>query len=102
MITKTNLDVRLNQLEAKLAKRIDIKISQAVQKRESEITKLKDDLKALEEKKVDGSLVDEIQSLRERIEKLEISFPERASRSEIGGGSKEQKEEPDTITPDEI
>ncbi|MFA6096228.1 MAG: hypothetical protein WC788_01210 [Candidatus Paceibacterota bacterium] len=102
MITKAYLDGRLSDLEEKLEKRIDIKISQAVQKRESEVAKLKDDLKVLEEKKVDGSLLDEIGSLKGRIERLEGSVPGAGAVRESKEELKESKEEPDTITPDEI
>lgn len=102
MITKTILDARLSDLEQKLEKKIDFKVGQAVQKRESEITKLKNDLKILEEKKVDGSLLDEIESLRARIERLERSISGAMIEPETRDNSKEQKDESDTITPDEI
>lgn len=102
MITKTILDARLSDLEQKLEKKIDFKVAQAVQKRESEITKLKNDLKVLEEKKVDGSLLDEVESLRARIERLERSISGTMVEPEPKDNSKEQKDESDTITPDEI
>lgn len=102
MITKTYLDGRLNDLEQKIEKKIDFKVGQAVQKRESEIAKLKDDLKVLEEKKVDGSLLDQIESLKGRIERLEISISGAGAVPELKDKPKESKEESDTITPDEI
>ena len=102
MITKTYLDGRLSDLEQKIEKKIDFKIGQAVQKREAEITKLKDDLRILEEKKVDGSLLDEVESLRKRIERLEGSVPAETAEPESEEKPKEDKEESDTITPDEI
>jgi predicted transcriptional regulator len=104
MITKTNLDAKLSQLEEKMERKMDFKVSQAVQKREVEITKLKNDLKELEEKKVDGKLVDEFESLRKRIEDLEKIIAEKFN-VEISGEKIEnlaENEEPDIITPDEI
>jgi len=102
MITKTILDARLSDIEQKLEKKIDFKVGQAVQKRESEITKLKSDLKTLEEKKVDGSLIDEIESLRTRVERLERSIPGAMIEPAPKDNPNEHKDEPDTITPDEI
>ncbi len=104
MITKTYLDGKLDQLEGRVERKIDFKIAQAVQKRESEVTKLKNDLVVLEEKKVDGKLVDEIESLRARVEELEKIISER-----LDAGIKEDEiersvksPESDVITPDEI
>lgn len=116
MITKTNLDGKLSQLEERLEKRIDIKVGQAVQKREHEIAKLKDDLKTLGEKiyekgdinetleDVDAKLIVEIEQLRARIEKLEKIIGAKPD-SEIDEGAAKRSagnKEADVITPDEM
>lgn len=116
MITKTNLDGRLSDLEEKLEKRIDIKIGQAVQKRESEIAKLKTDMRELKEKidenkevdenrdDVDARIINEIEFLKEKIEKLEKIIAEKLD-VEIDGNKAEKSaetEKSDTITPDEM
>jgi len=114
MITKTYLDGRLDQLEERLEKKIDFKVSQAVQKRESEISKLKDGLRALEEKMsedreiserldyIDAKLISGIDSLVSRIEKLEGSVSQKITETKVEDSSNKNKNESDTIIPDVI
>ncbi len=116
MITKTYLDGKLDQLEGKIERKIDFKIDQAMQKLNSEIAKLKNDLKALEEKKsenkdifdsqgdVDKKLIEEINLLSSRISKLEIIIDNKlfARTDEIRDDAKTITDESDTIKPDKI
>lgn len=50
MITKTYLDGRLNQLEEKLKRKIEMKDEMTLHKIEADIAGLKNDLKSLKEK----------------------------------------------------
>ncbi len=50
MITKTYLDGKLNQLEEKLRRRIEMKDEQVSHKTETDIADLKNSIKLLEEK----------------------------------------------------
>ncbi|MFZ2970198.1 MAG: hypothetical protein WA063_03565 [Minisyncoccia bacterium] len=116
MITKTNLDAKLSQIEERMERKMDFKISQAVQKREAEIAKLKTDMRELKEKvdenkevdenrdDVDARIINEIEFLKEKIEKLKKIIAEKLD-IEIDGNKAEKSagtEESDVITPDEI
>lgn len=78
MITKTYLDGRLNQLEEKLKRKIEMKDEMTLHKIEADIAGLKNDLKSLKEKieenkDVIRNYIEKQADAKQEVEKVEPS-----------------------------
>jgi len=96
MITKTYLDGKLDQLEEKIEKKIEAKVRAAVQKREAEISELRNSAKLIEEKRADNkdtldSYVKSHNDLKQEMELLKLKVEEMEKILKEKSGFKPEK-----------
>lgn len=113
MITKAYLDLRLQELEDKLERKINAEIGRASDKVNADVDDLKNEIKRIGERDFESkdiltgyvashnAVKEELESVKSRLEELEKAIGEnKIAEKESGRKEENGKDESDTITSD--